>query len=192
MSCCPWAFKGKRIFWWSHPCPRVLPINGALHLGKPGVLLSTHSVATAQPLQAISTQSVLSLSLGLTSVAWASAPSPYPCQQSISVWGVEGFNADLLCRLPFICLPWSGCRALPQDSKVPPLSSLISPLVRRLPWVQEHFLLHSSLPEVQAPSCSFFSSPFCPIRLYGGFLVFSEPKVFCWCSVVVLCESFHL
>ena len=52
-----------------HPSPHVLPINGALHLGKSGVLLSTHSVATAQPLQAVSTQSVLILSLGLTSEA---------------------------------------------------------------------------------------------------------------------------
>ena len=61
--------QGKRIFWWSHPSPHVLPINGALHLGKSGVLLSTHSVATAQPIQAVSTQSVLVLSLGLTSEA---------------------------------------------------------------------------------------------------------------------------
>ncbi|XP_055274724.1 maestro heat-like repeat-containing protein family member 9 [Moschus berezovskii] len=74
-SFCRWCLvaqehsQGKRIFWWSHPSPRVLPINGALHPGKSGVLLSTHSVATAQPLQAVSTQSVRVLSLGLTSEA---------------------------------------------------------------------------------------------------------------------------
>lgn len=74
-SFCRWCLvaqehlQRKRIFLWSHPSLHVLPINAALHLGKSRVPLSTHSVATAQPLQAVSTQSVLVLSLGLTSEA---------------------------------------------------------------------------------------------------------------------------
>ena len=121
-------------------------------------------------------------------------PSPHPCQQiNISGWGAEGCNADLLCRLPFICLPRSGCHALLQGSKAPSQSSLISPLVRRLPWVQEHFLLHSSLPEVQAPSSSFlFPALFVLFSYMEVFLSFQKSKVFCWCSVAILCESFHL
>lgn len=155
----------------------------------PTMALYTLSHSHSSPFRLSPAHPTLVLSLGLTSEAWASAPSPYPCRQiNISGWGAEGCNADLLCRLPFICLPRSGCRALLQGSKAPSQSSLISPPVRRLSWVQEHFLLHSSLPEVQAPSSSFFFFPFVLFGYMEVFLSFQKSKVFCWCSVTVLCE----
>ena len=55
---CPVAWEhsqGKKLLWWSHPSPRTLPIMVTFCSGRPRLFPSTPSVATAQPLQAVST-----------------------------------------------------------------------------------------------------------------------------------------
>ena len=77
-------------------CPLTLPLCLS---GVPLVLSHTPSVATLQPLQAISAEPTLVLSPGLTPKSWASASSPHLYwQTSDSAWRVPGGSPNQLLR----------------------------------------------------------------------------------------------
>ena len=87
-----------------HP-PTMAPcLSGRLRL-----IPSAPSVATLQPLQAVSAQPIPVLSLGLTSEACALAPSPLLHQwMSISGWRAQ--CSSIICAgHSLFCLPQTGC-----------------------------------------------------------------------------------
>ena len=68
--------------------------------GRPRPLLSAHSVVTLQPFQAVSMQLPLVLSLGLTSEARASAPSPAHTSRQASQAGEHRAEVLTICAGP--------------------------------------------------------------------------------------------
>ena len=169
--------------------PEMAPcFSGGLRL-----LPSAPSVVTLQPFQAVSPQSTPGFYLGLTSEAWASAPSPCPHQwMSVSGWGVQGSSSNCLCRslsiLPsanhLLCFPlrlWSSPSIqadLPTTEGASQGWGSFHPS-QLPPWGAGPILIPFSF--------TFF---FFPTWLCGGFLDLSE--VFCQHSIDVLCDSFHL
>lgn len=63
--------------------------------------------------QAVSAQITPALSLGLSSKAQVSAPSPHTHQQMWGLgWGVQEVTSTLCAGLPLFCLPWASCCTL--------------------------------------------------------------------------------
>ena len=113
----------------------------------------TPSVATAQPFQAVSTpHSGPVPGTELQCLSFSTRPPP-PTNRGVSQVGeCRVVVLTLSAGYSLFCLPQTGCFSVLLGSETPPPSRLISPLVRRLPKVREPFLLHSSLPGVQALS----------------------------------------
>ena len=93
------------------------------------------------------------LSWGLTSKAWALAPSPCLYQQ-ISIWGYEcraGYEHRPVC----VGLHFAFCKlvaTLSSKAQKISLHSGRSPTSDGTSRVLKHFLFHSTFPEVQVPS----------------------------------------
>ena len=124
--------------------------------------------------------SVLSLGSDFRSPSLSSQPPPTPAgeQTSLSGWWVL-VGTNPLCKnlsaLPSAPLYLCCCTLLRGSEASPPPPP--SPSVMGLPSVWKLFLLHSSLPRVQAPSlffCLWFSFFFCPTQVCGDFLTFWE------------------
>lgn len=103
---------------------------------------------------------------GLTSKAWAAAPSPHPSQQASGQLSraAQGWLAPTLCAGPSQLCLLDTCHWCGLSSKTPKFTPTTSLPVRVLSSVWKPFLLHSSFPEAQVPSqflsLSFFF--FCP------------------------------
>ena len=134
------------------------------------------------PLQAVFTQPSPVLSLGSELQSWSlsSQPPPAPAgeQTSHSGWGV------LVCTDP-LCGNISALPSAPLLLRSPlwlqsfPPSHPLSPPVKGLPSVWKHFLLHSSLPEVQVHPYSFVSVfSFALVRYMGTVLPYEKSEVF--------------
>ena len=117
-----------------------------------------------------------------TSEARASASRPHPprwvsrqASQSGECWSalILCVGISPLCPLhPYCCALLHGSKVCPRHSPSPP--------VKGLPSVWKHFLLHSSLLEVQVPSllpslCPFFSPPPHP-GTWGGSCPLGSPR----------------
>ena len=93
-----------------------------------------------------------------TSEARASAPSPLPPRRVSRQASRPGecWLAPILCAgISPLCPLHPCCCALLHGSEAPPLRHPQSPPTKGLPSVWKPFLLHSSLPLVQAPSLFF-------------------------------------
>ena len=165
------------------------PQNGTWPLWQAQISLSTPSVATVQPLQAVSDSlpgsDLWSLELQLR--------APIHTNKQASQSGerravpTAQASANLVCWLlstsQLLCSPPRLWCSLP--------SRLLSPLVTGLPRVWELSFLHSSLPGLQALSRFLsFSFSFCHTQLCGGFLtsleVWGRLPAFRRCSVWIV------
>ena len=92
------------------------------------------------------------------SEARASAPSPHPPQRSSRQASRAGecWSAPLLCAgISPLCPLHLCCCAVLHGSEASPLCHPQAPPAKGLPSVWKHFILHSSLPEVQVLSLFF-------------------------------------
>ena len=145
----PGSTHRERSFY-GGPTPLLVyfPIMVPCLSGGTRLLPSTPSVAKAQTLQAVSIPNPC-----LLSGTELQHLTPTITDRGVNQVG-EGRVAVLtLCTgySPF-CLPQTGCCSPLLGSKTPPLLSIISLLVRRLPKVQKIFLLYNSLPGAPVPS----------------------------------------
>lgn len=144
--------------------------------GRCWLLLSTPSVTTVHPLQAVSAQPTLIFSLDLNVEAWASAPSPLLCQRRSALGcGAQGSDADLPCRVLSI-LPSAN-----QLLRSPPRLECPSP-PRLIPWCRLS-PGPGNLSSFIAPSlgCRPVLTPFlllflCPTWSRGGSLVLLDVR----------------
>ena len=135
------------------PLLMCLPIMVPCLSGGPRLLPSTPSVAMTRLLQAISAPNPGPLpGTQLQSLSFSTLPQPSPTVEC-QVGECSIVVLTLYVGYTLFCLPQTSCCSLLLHSKSPPPSSLISPVVRNLPKVWELFLLHSSFPGVQTPSC---------------------------------------
>ena len=141
--------------------PCMWPLTMALHFyGRPGFLLYTPpgcGHTTLQPLQTVSAQPTSVLPLALSSKAKFHHPGPMRTSGCTSQAGECRVVVWTICAgLCLFCLQQTGWCPLLQVFEAPFLSQPISPPVRGLPRVQEHFLFQSSLPGLQVPFCFLF------------------------------------